>query len=264
MPRTMLAQLAMQTGDRAAAAAYASAALPVMRRLGASDDEIQVRSLLVLCAIADGRLADAAQELDRVEGVGEVTAVFGAGGMRQVCRAELALASGDHAAGLQLHRECAARMRALRIPGVPWTGAEPWVLFGDSVALSAHARYAAADDDTAHGSALFRMCRDDVVRVADLLGSQLDYPATGQLLLALGIWGLLRRAAPLDVSLRLLALADRFAYNRTLPTMMWERIAAEAEEAAPGQLNEFRARYQACQPADLIAEARRLAELLPG
>src|SRR6185437_10498905 len=58
MPRTMLAQLSMHVGDRAAAIEHARAALPVMRRLGASDDEGQLRSLLAMCAIADGRLGD--------------------------------------------------------------------------------------------------------------------------------------------------------------------------------------------------------------
>lgn len=60
------------------------------------------------------------------------------------------------------------------------------------------------------------------------------------------------------------ALGVRFAYNRTLPTMTWERIAAEAEEAAPGRIAELQAEYAARQAADLIPEARRLAELLPG
>ena len=111
MPRTMLAQLAMHVGDRGAAVEHASAALPVMRRLGASDDEMQLRSLLVLCAIADGRLADAKDELNRIDPVGDATAMFGAGSMRLVCEAELALASGDYATGLRLHREAATRMR---------------------------------------------------------------------------------------------------------------------------------------------------------
>ena len=67
MPQTMLAQLTMHVGDRAAAVEHAQAALPVMRRLGASDDEGQLRSLLALCAIADGRLADAKDEVSRIE-----------------------------------------------------------------------------------------------------------------------------------------------------------------------------------------------------
>ena len=143
----MLAQLTMHVGDRATAVEHAKAALPVMRRLGASDDEIQLRSLLALCAIADGRLADAKDELNRIEEVGEVSATFGGGAMRLVGRAELALASGDYVEGLRIHREAAARMRAMRLPGVALTGLEPWVLFGDSVALSAHARYAEGEDE---------------------------------------------------------------------------------------------------------------------
>ncbi len=268
MPRTMLAQLSMHVGDTAAAVEHARAALPVMRRLGASDDEIQLRSLLALCAIADGRFADAEDELNRIDAVGDVTGLFGGGAMRVVGRAELALASGDHALGLRLHREAAGRMRALRLPGVVWTGLEPWVLFGDSVALSAHARYATGDDE-AHGRALFATCRDSAAQLLRSASPRLDYPATGQLLFALGAWALLRRPVldeelPAEAALRLLALARRFAYNRTLPTMMWERIVPTAEEAAPGALAEFEAQYRDRQPADLLAEARRLAELLSG
>jgi predicted ATPase/DNA-binding SARP family transcriptional activator len=273
MPRNMLAQLTMHLGDRTGAVEHARAALPVMRRLGASDDEIQLRSLLALCAIADGRLAEAEEELDRIDRIGDVTAVFGAGAMRQVCRAELALASGDHAAGLRAHREAAARMRAMRIPGVAATGLEPWVLFGDSVALSAHAHYATGDDE-AHGLGLFRACRENAVRVFGVPpGPQFDYPAAGHVLFGLGAWAVLRRpvsdepvsneCVPPEVALRLLALADRFGYNRSMPTMMWDRIVPAAEESAPGQIAEFQAQYRDRQPPGLVTEARRLAERLP-
>jgi len=285
MPRTMLAQLTMNVGDRAAAVEHARAALPVMRRLGASDDEGQLLSLLALCAIADGRLADAEKEVSRMDSISD-TGLFGGGAMRLVCHAELALASGDHATGLRIHREAAAQMRAMRFPGIALTGLEPWVLFGESAALSAHARYATGDDE-AHGRALFLSCRESAVRLFAAPGPQLDYPATGQLLFALGTWALLRRpvagdplpgdplrgdpgeraageAGPAEVALRLLALADRFGYNRTMPTMMWEQIAAAAEEAAPGQLTEFQARYRDSQPPGLLTQARRLAEQLPG
>jgi len=262
MLRTMLAQLSMHIGDRAAAVEHARAALPVMRRIGAGDDEIQLRMLLALCAIADGRLADAEEELDRMDGVDEGTAAFGAGAFRQVCRGELALARGDRAAGLRMHRECAARMREMRIPGVPWTGLEPWVLFGDSIALSAHAWYA-TDGDEAHGRALFRTCRDEAIKVFGAASADLDYPASALLLFALGTWALLRRAAPARDAVRLLALAGRFSYHRTIPTLTWERIVPAAEEAAPGLLAGFQARYAGRQPPDLLAEARRLAERLP-
>jgi predicted ATPase/DNA-binding SARP family transcriptional activator len=262
-PRTMLAQLSMNMGDCAAAIEHARAVLPVIERLGASDDEIQLRSLLVRCAIADGRLADAEHELSRIDRIDRGTAVFGADVFGRLCRAELALARGDHVAGLRFHRECAARMRELRLPGVTQTDLEPWALFGESMALGAHARYATGGDE-AHGRALFLACRQSALRVFGAEGLRLDYPAAGLLLFALGTWTLLRRAGPAEDALRLLALADRFSYIRATPTMLWERIVPAAEESAPGLLAEFRARYVARQPSALLAEAGRLVRRLPG
>jgi len=274
MPRTMLAQLAMHVGDRGAAVEHASAALPVMRRLGATDDEMQLRSVLVLCAIGDGRLADAKEELNLIDGSADGTTLFGAGSMRLVCEAELALASGDYATGLRLHREAAARMRTIRLPEVAMTGLEPWVLFGDSVALCAHARYASGDD-VASGRALFLACRGNAVRLLRDPPPGFDHPAAGQLLFALGAWTLMRELGPegprpggeeglAAVALRLLALASRFGYHRMMPTMMWDQLMPAAERAAPGQIEEFLAGYADRQPANFVAEACRLAERLPG
>ena len=263
MPHAMLAQLIMHAGDRAAAVRHARAALPVMRRIGAGDDEMQLRSLLVMCAIADGRLQDAADELGEMDNMGEIPTVFGGGSFRLMCRGELALARGDHATGLRLHREVAAQLREFRLPGVTMTGAEPWVLFGDAIALSAYAWYA-TDSDEAPGEAMFRRCREETITALGAAGLDLDYPVTGMLLFGLGAWSLLRRAAPARDAVRLLALADRFSYNRTILTMSWERIVSAAEEAAPGLVAESRAEYADRQPSDLLAEARRLAERLPG
>ena len=128
----MLAQLTMHVGDRAAAVEHAQAALPVMQRLGASDDELQLRA-------AAGVLRDRRR------------AARGRGGrarpdrtdrraLRYVRRGRLRgwsagpnwrSPSGDLVAGLRIYRECAARMREMRLPGVTRTGLEPWVLFGD-------------------------------------------------------------------------------------------------------------------------------------
>jgi hypothetical protein len=263
LPRSMLAQLAMHRGDRAAAAAYARAALPVMQRLGASDDEIQLRCQLAFSAIADGRLTEAEAELDGIDAVVEHAMVFGGTAFGQVARAELMLARGDYAAGLALYRDNMIRMRELEFPGVPRTGVEPWALFGVSLALAAHARYATAAEE-AHGQALFRGCRDDAAKVLGGADPGLDYPVVGQQLFALGAWCLLRRAADADDAIRLLVLAERFAYNRWVPTLMWERIAPAAEEQAPGRIEEFRTQYAHRRPADLLKEARRTVEQLPG
>jgi predicted ATPase/DNA-binding SARP family transcriptional activator len=276
MPHGLLAQLAMHMGNRPAAVEHARAALPVMRRLGASDDEIQLRALILFCAIADGRLADAKDELGQIDRINESSIPLGVVAFRQICRAEIALASGDLSVGLRLHRESAAWMREVSFPGMARTGQEPWALFGEAMALSAHARYATASDeahsdeahsdeahsDEAHGRAFFATCRAGSLRVFTPENAYLDYPAAGILLFALGIWSLLRKAGPAEDALRLLALADRFAYNRTVPTMMWERITPAAEEAAPGLLAELQAEYRDCSPADLLTEARRAAERL--
>ena len=90
------------------------------------------------------------------------------------------------------------------------------------------------------------------------------HPASGLVLFALGAWSLLRRVAPAEDALRLLALADRFAYNRMVPTMRWERITPAAEEAAPGLLARLQAEYRDCPQPDLLAQARLAVERLPG
>src|SRR5262249_33562809 len=93
--------------------------------------------------------------------------------------------------------------------------------------------------------------------------TDLDYPVTGILLFALGAWALLRRAAPAQDAVRLLVLADRFAYSRTIPTLMWDRIAQRAEAAAPGYIAEFRTHYQG-RPAAPWAQPRQGVEGLAG
>jgi predicted ATPase/DNA-binding SARP family transcriptional activator len=262
--RAMLAQGLMQAGDRAAGAEHARAALPVMQRLGAADDETQLRSLLVLAAIAFGRIAEAEAELARLDSIGESWAGFGGTVFRHVCRAELMLARGDRAEGLSLHRECMTRVHELEFPGVPRTGLEPWALSGTSLALSAHAHYAADGDEEQHGQALFRQCRTEALGALRTEEGNRDFPVAGLLLFALGAWGLLHRAVPAPEAIRLLVLADRFAYNRASPTLMWERIEPAAEAAEPGLIAGFRAQYAGRRLADLVTEACQAVERLPG
>ncbi len=261
-PRAELARLTMQAGDRATAAGHARAALPVMQRLGAGDDEMALRSLLVSAAIAEGRLADAEAEIDRMDQVGAGGTGFGGTLFQGICRAELLLARGDHADGLALYRDCMARMREVEFPGVPRTGLEPWALFGASMTLAAHAYYATGTDET-HGAALLRACRADALRLLTSAPADLDYPVAGLMLFALGTWGLLRRTTSVDDAIRLLVLADRFGYNRSVPTMTWERITPRAEESAPGRIAEFSAEYADRALVGLLDEACQVIERLP-
>ena len=263
MPHAMLAQLTMHMGNRAAAIEHARVALPVLQRLGASDDEIQLRSVLVGCAIADGRLPDAEAELDRIDIIAASGSVFGGMAFRQMCGAELLLARGEDAAGLAVYRDCVADMRELEFPGIPRTGQEPWALFSASVALTAHAYYATTAEEE-HGRTLFLSCRQDALGALQVSGFGLDYPVAGLLLFGLGAWGLLHGAAPAGDAVRLLVLADLFAYNRSIPTMSWDRIASAAERVAPGLIADVGARYAGRRPADLLSEARQAVEDLLG
>ncbi len=261
---TSLADLTVNLGDTAAAAEHARAALPVMERLGATDDVLQLRALLVLCAIAEGRLADAEAELERVDAIDDHGALFGGIAFGQIGGAELALARGDVAAGLRRYRECAAALAGLRLPGIESTGMEPWGVLGESIALGAHAYHAATDADFAYARDLFATSRERVLRMLDPANPRLDYPVAGLALFALGAWGLLRDAAPIDDAVELLVFAERFAYNRMIPTMAWERIAPHAEARAPGRIAELRDGLGDRRPPELLDQAHGLVERLRG
>jgi hypothetical protein len=255
---TLLAQLTAQLGDRERAAHHARRAVPVMGRLGARDDEMQLRGLLVLCAIADGRLDDAEAELAVVDAIDDGSG-FGSSSVRRAGRAELALARGDVATGLAQYRASAQSLRELRFPGIEPSGREPWAIFGDATALTAHA-YHATGPDVAAGVTLVGECRARTLLVLGDTDPYVDIPVLGVALFGLGSWALLRDAAPPPDALALLALAERFAYNRTVPTLAWERIVPHAHERAPGGLEAARALYADRRPRDLLDEARGLVE----
>ena len=84
----------------------------------------------------------------------------------------------------------------------------------------------------------------------------------GLQLFGLGVWGLMREAAPLETTLRLLVLADRFAYVRMIPTLSWERAASMAERRAPGRLAAIRGEYLGREPATLLDDAREVVQQL--
>jgi hypothetical protein len=91
----------------------------------------------------------------------------------------------------------------------------------------------------------------------------LDYPIVGLGLFALGSWGLLRDAVPAGDAIALLVRAERFGYNRMIPTAAWERIAPAAEARAPGRIAALRDELGDRRAPELLAEARGLVERLP-
>lgn len=226
-------------GDHAGAAGHGRAALPVLERLGARDDVVQLRGLLALGAIAEGRLDDAEDELREIDRGGPVESIFGGRPARAMGGAELLLARGRRSEGLEAYRAAVAEMRTLTFPGMDPTGMEPWVVFAESAALAAFARHA-APEDVEEGRALARSCRERLVRTLRTDDPYLDHPVAGLALFALAAWALLREdedgGGAAAQAVRLLVLADRFAYNRAIPSMAWAPIAARAEQRAPGRV----------------------------
>ncbi|SPL94125.1 Signal transduction response regulator / Disease resistance domain-containing protein / Tetratricopeptide repeat-containing protein [[Actinomadura] parvosata subsp. kistnae] len=257
----VLAHLTLHLGDRHRAVGHARAAIPVLSRLGAADDETQLRALLLASALADGDLGTAQAELEAIHRVSEREIVLGGVAMVSLCSAEIALARGETAAALREYRTAVQRARDLRMPGVPASGRTPWTIVAESVTLAAHAYYA-GPQDVPYGAELFAdALGHDLLAVDD---PALDYPMCGSMIFALGAWGLLREAmAPRD-AIGLLVLAERFAYNATLPSMAFERIVPHAERAAPGALAAWRAEYGERRGADLLDEARACIERVRG
>jgi hypothetical protein len=63
-------------------------------------------------------------------------------------------------------------------------------------------------------------------------------------------------------AVRVLVLAERFSYNRWVPSMAWAPVAAVAEERAPGRIAALRAELGGLTGAAL--ERAALAALRPG
>ncbi|MFC4588847.1 ATP-binding protein [Sphaerisporangium corydalis] len=251
---TQLVGLYAQLGDSASASMHATEALPALERLGAMDDVVQIRAVLAMTALAEGRRDEAARMLDDLEaftrqgtydGVLSVTAG----------RAELAIADGDIAEGLRRHRETAKALRNLRVPGVT-DDFPPRAILGEVIALSAFAQYGEGDD----GADLLEAMRTEIMVIFDPDHGFRDYPVMGMVLAGLGIWSLLKEALPVEEAVRLLVLADRFAYNRFTPTMQWSVLSAHAERIAPGAISRITAGYGERRGPDLLAEARAVLE----
>jgi predicted ATPase/DNA-binding SARP family transcriptional activator len=256
-----LAALHLQLGHPVAAVPHARAAIPVLARLGATDDLVQLHSVVALAAVASGHLDEASAYLDQIEQLKGSDAILGGLLALGPAEAEIALARGDPVAGLAAYRASSARLRAFAFPGHQSTGLEPWLLFADASMLTAFAYYGTTSDE-ADGAELFASCRARTLGALGLDGVHLDFPVSGMALFALGAWGLLRSAVPAAEAVRLLVLAERFSYSRMIPTMSWDKITPCAEERAPGSIAAFRAEYGDQPGPALVRQAWRAVDQL--
>jgi hypothetical protein len=275
MLHSQLAQLHVALGRHEVADRHARRAIPVLERLGATDDIVQLLAVTGMHALAQRRFDEAERIFTVAESAGRGRPGFGSGTAGATGHAELALARGHTAEGLRRYRAVVDRVREWRFPGFPdGLGIAPWTLFGESAALAAHALYGEGEDGADLDAALGRKALGLVQRAQ----GNLDYPVLGMVCFGLGLWALRRgtpsgasrsdqtapsgacrsgrTALPAPTAVRLVALADRFTYSRVSPTLAWSHAVDAAERVAPGLLAEILAGHRDRRGPDLIDEAR--------
>lgn len=241
LARAQLAGLTMQVGQMAEAMGYARDAIPVMEALGADEDAAQLKAVLALGAMEDGRLADAERIFDEIEANEAGSGIFGAAIILLCGRAELDLAAGRVDDGLRRYRDAVTTLSARSFPAFGSAlGYEPWVLYAEAAAVAAHARHGRRE--LAAGLRRSLLGKAPVVVLGGTAGF-LDYPIFGTLLFAVATWELTDDpdAERARRAVRVLVCADVFGYNRQLPSLAWAPVLALAERALPGEEARVRA-----------------------
>jgi hypothetical protein len=215
------------------AATYAREALPVIEAVHAYGDAAQLRCLLALAAVVDGRLEEAAgivRDVETGEGRREDVGYDVIGSVAMV-QGEIALARGDVDAGLAWFRDAdtrAARATAQHVGALSGTDfaavgeTPPWVRYTTSVSVFAHAYRGVLDparDQFARLSAIRIGTQDDKVR--------LDGPVTGATLVATGAWLLTDGGDA--TNLDRIALGWTFGYPRYQPVFAWAHVREVVE-----------------------------------
>ena len=191
--RAQLAGLTMQIGDMAEAMGYARAAIPVMEALGADEDAAQLKAVLAVGAIQDGRIEEAERIFDEIEAQDV--------GVRHLrrrdhpalrsCRARPGRRSGRRRAA-PLPRGGRRRCPSRSFPGFgAFPGYEPWVLYAE--AGSRRRARPARSPERGRGHAA-----RPAPKAPEILSGAagfLDYPVFGSVLFALALWELARRPA---------------------------------------------------------------------
>ena len=194
-----------------------------------------LRMATVLSPLLDGEVDRAAAmmaELGEPEGE---TAQMGARLTWLTAQAELALARGHHAEAIRRYDDLVAMV----VESDPAAGINPWLMLAASAALVARARHGDLHDDVRAAE-----LRDLLLGSADgAAESRLwfaDLPLNGVMLVALGLWAL--RFGPAEQhedAVRLLAVAHRWAYNRSIPVLAWEPMVTLADAPLPGRVDQL-------------------------
>ena len=148
------------------------------------------------------------------------------------------------------------------MPGVGDSGTTPWLMLAAAAALVARARHGRADPD-GRADELRDMVIGSIRATPEGELWFTDLPLNGVLLVGLAAWGL-RYGEPheRDDSCRLLVIAQRWAYNRSVPVMAWDPMRALAESVQPGTVDALLAEYADRPGPALLPDAAEALERL--
>ena len=227
-----LSQLAMAVGEHHRAAEHAEVAWPLLARVHSQTDSYSLRMATAISPLIDGDLDRAEAMLEAFGEPDGETAQMGARLTWQTAQAELALARGHHADAIRRYDAIVEMVSE----SDPEAGINPWLMVSASAALVARARHGTPGADPRS----VRL-RDTVVGSGDgqPAGSLwfADLPLNGVMLVALSAWILRFGASDLhEDGVRLLAIAHRWSYNRSIPVMAWDPMVELAEAAVPGRI----------------------------
>ncbi|GAA1944433.1 ATP-binding protein [Nocardioides hwasunensis] len=228
-----LGQLAMAVGDHRRAAHHAAIAWPLLARLHAQTDAYSLRMASAVSPLLDGDVDLAEAMLEELGEPDGDTAQMGARLTWHVAHAELTLARGDHAEGIRRYDSLVQMV----VDSDQQLGPSPWLMLSASAALVARVRHSAEQDDPRA-----RELRDLIVATGGVPPEGRlwvsDLPLNGVILVGLAAW-VLRFGPPHqhEDGVRLLAVAHRWAYNRSIPVMAWEPMVELADASAPGRLD---------------------------
>jgi hypothetical protein len=153
---------------------------------------------------------------------------------------------------LQLYDELAVELDGLRVPGIPSAaGLEPWVVFGQAIALTAHARHGTVEGARPFADAV----RHKLTALLTGPARMLDLPVLGIGFFGLGVWGLRCGTVDPAQATRLLVVADTLAYSRLVPSLAWETAMTEAQDIAPGAVHVWQAQYAGRTARGLVPDA---------
>ena len=253
-----LSQLAIAVGDHHRAAHHAEIAWPLLERVHSVTDAYSLRMATAISPLLDGDVERAAAMLEEFGEPDGETAQMGARLTWLTAQAELALARGDHVGAIRRYDDIVDMV----MEADPAAGINPWLMLSASAAMVARVRHGGRAADPRADE-----LRDLLLGSSDgLVDGSLwfaDLPLNGVMLVALSAWVL--HFGPPDQhedGVRLLAIAHRWAYNRSIPVMAWEPLVGIADSALPGRVGHLVEELADRTGPELLPDAARIVDRL--